>query len=327
MKKNSVAFICPLYDMKNHFDLAYDLYQSKIKYRLDIDLIFIFSNEEQKNKFKNMVEEDFAPEKLKYSILPDKLDKYSAKANVKKLYGLKTYMNDYEYIILTDCEAKFVRHFNAKDVAQEIWESKSVLSANKSAKGFFIMRECYKTMGLYFNKTLRKALENFKYNFWFNELQVYKCSLLPGFFSWLDGLNKEAIFNTWSCFEYYVFYAYLFLEFDIPIKKNKYISLGGINEYLYWYKTKKQEKILKEMHLHWTTSFDVKSENICMLFHLDREKDYYKMLESTNSNIIKQAILLRRKVKRNISIIILSFKRYFTLLAEFPQYLYYVKKQ
>ena len=40
----SAAFICPLYDVGKHFDFAVGLYRSKIKYRIEADLIFIFSN-------------------------------------------------------------------------------------------------------------------------------------------------------------------------------------------------------------------------------------------------------------------------------------------
>ena len=30
---NRVAFACPLYDMKNHFELAFNLYKSKIDFK------------------------------------------------------------------------------------------------------------------------------------------------------------------------------------------------------------------------------------------------------------------------------------------------------
>lgn len=49
------AFICPLYDMKNHFDLALKLYQSKQEYKIKEDIYFIFSNETQCQKFKQLV--------------------------------------------------------------------------------------------------------------------------------------------------------------------------------------------------------------------------------------------------------------------------------
>ena len=50
-----VAFICPIYDMKNHFDLAYNLYKSKIDLMIEDDFYFVFSNEEQKEKLTNRI--------------------------------------------------------------------------------------------------------------------------------------------------------------------------------------------------------------------------------------------------------------------------------
>ncbi len=58
------------------------------------------------------------------------------------------------------------------------------------------MRKYYKTMEIYYNKKLRKSLGRYKYNFWFNELQVYKCLYLVDFFKWLKGFDNEKIYNT-----------------------------------------------------------------------------------------------------------------------------------
>ena len=268
----NTAFICPLYDMKNHFDLAVGLYKSKIEHRIDADLIFIFSNVDQKDKFAKRLKAELDVQNMLYSIIPEELNVYSAKAVTKKLYALREYMNNYEYIILTDCEAAFVRDFDADGLAKEIWDSRSMLASNISSNGFFIMRKCYKAMGLYYNKRLRKALGLFKYNFWFNEMQVYKCSYLPNFFEWLDKFDIEKICNTWDCFEYYVFYAYLCLVHNIKIKKYHYLSLGGINEYMFTFSLKKQKRIIKKMNSHWTSSGEALSDNIVMRFHLDRTK-------------------------------------------------------
>lgn len=269
----STAFICPLYDMKNHFDLALNLYKSKIKYGVDSDLIFIFSNEEQKNKFEHRVKCELGIDKMLYNIMPNELLEYKAKAVTKKLYALKEFMNKYDYIVLTDCESEFIRHFNAEKLAEEIWNSRNMLASNISPDGFFIMRKCYKQMGLYYNKKIRKALGGFKYNFWFNEMQVYKCEYLPGFFDWLEGFDIEKIYNTWDCFEYYVFYAYLCLAHNMKIKKYHYICMGGINEYMDVFSTKKQKQIVDNMNLHWTSSKENISDKIVMRFHLDRSKE------------------------------------------------------
>lgn len=115
----------------------------------------------------------------------------------------------------------------------------------------------------------------FKYNFWFNEMQVYKCSYLPDFFEWLSSLGIEKIYNTWACFEYYIFYAYLCLEHDMHIIKHCYICLGGINECLNIFGIRKQKRVLRDLQVHWTTSKEIQLEEICMLFNLDRTQNYY----------------------------------------------------
>ena len=318
---SNTAFICPLYDMKNHFDLAIGLYKSKIKYNIDADIIFVFSNVEQKDKFELRVKNELGIDEMLCDIIPDEYLKYKAKAVTKKLYGLKKFMSLYDYIILVDCEAEFIRCFDVDKLAEEVWNSRTMLASNISPNAFFIMRNCYKAMGLYYNKKLRKELGGFKYNFWFNELQVYKCSYLPDFFKWLSSFDIEKIHNTWDCFEYYVFYAYLCLEHDITTKKYRYISLGGINEYLYLHSARKQKQILKDLQVHWTTSRDVASEKICMLFHLDRMQGYYDCIDGSDSSIYKRCAILRIRIRFLKGEIVSYIKRCIILFMELPEYL------
>lgn len=267
-----VAYICPLYDMKNHFDLALNLLQSKINNEVIGDLIFIFSNKEHKNKFNEMMKKNYVQEELKCVILPQEFEKYKSKAVTKKLYGLQRFMYEYTYIILVDCESIFIKNFDSGKLCKMIWDSRSMLASNISPDGFNIMRSCYRTMGLYHNKKLRKELSNFKYNFWFNELQVYKSSYLPEFFQWLQKFNMNSILNNHNCFEYYLFFAHLCIVHNFHIKKYKYVSMGGINEYLDIFPVNMQKKIVDVMGLHWTSSQDAITENVVMLFHLDRGK-------------------------------------------------------
>lgn len=268
---NKTAFACPLYDMKNHFELAFNLYKSKIYNKIDNDFYFIFSDIEQKNKFEKMVQKEFPDDKLLFLITTDKINKCKAKAVSKKFYALEELKDKYEYIILTDCESLFIRECNFDSLAEEIWNNRTMLNSNKSPDGFFIMRECYKTMGLYNNKKLRKDTCNFSYNFWFNELQVYKCENLTRFFAWLEIHNKDQVYNEYMCFEYYVYYAFLLLEEDIHLKKFQYTSMGGINEYLFRFSVEEQKEIIDKMQLHWSSSRDAINDNTVMLFHLDRE--------------------------------------------------------
>lgn len=85
-----------------------------------------------------------------YNIMPAELSTYKAQAVTKKSYGLKEFMEKYDYIILVDCEAAFVKKLGVEKLAREIWNSHNMLAANISPDGFFIMRRCYKQMGLYY---------------------------------------------------------------------------------------------------------------------------------------------------------------------------------
>lgn len=268
-----VAFACPLYDMKNHFELGLNLYKSRIDKGIKDDLYFIFSDIEQKDKFKELIDRNSESKDFKYLITTDEVNRYKAKAVAKKFFALEKLMYDYEFIILTDCESVFINNPDFYELAKYIWDNRTMLNSNKSPDGYFIMRKCFDTMGLLHSTKLRKDTKNYTYNFWFNDLQVYKCSFLPDFFEWLGKHNKDKVYDEKFCFEYYVFYAYLLLEHNIHIKKFNYESMGGINEYLYRFNIKEQEEIIKNMDLHWSSSKDAVNENTAMLFHLDRDEN------------------------------------------------------
>lgn len=294
---NRVAFACPLYDMKNHFELALNLYKSKMKYKINNDLYFVFSNIEQKNRFFNKLKELFPKDELKYLVIPETYNDYKAKAVSKKFYALDKLKEKYDYIILVDCESLFIKYCDFGALAEYIWNNRTMLNANKSIDGFFIMRSCFKTMGLYKNKKLIKDTKYYSFNFWFNELQVYKCEYLYDFFKWLDLHNRENVYNNYSCFEYYVFYAYLLLQHDYRIKRFNYSSFGGINEYLFRFKLESQKKILKDMDLHWSSTRDGAIDSTVMLFHLDREQN------ANDYNTDNMKSRLKLKVKRYLYII------------------------
>ncbi len=294
---NSVAFACPLYDMKNHFEYAFNLYKSKIENEIENDFYFIFSNIEQKNKFEKMIKLEFPNEELKYFITTDEINKYKSKAVTKKFYALEQLMYKYKYIILIDCESLFIKKCNFDSLAEEIWNKKTMLNSNISPDGYFIMRKCFRVMGIYNNEKLRKDTENYKYNFWFNEIQVYKCEYLPDFFKWIELHNKNKVYNTWSCFEYYVYYAYLLLEKNIHIRKYNYESMGGINEYLYQFPVEKQKEIINNMGVHWASTREAINDKTVILFHLDRQ---YSKEYSPPVNARSKTKLFFKRIKCNI---------------------------
>ena len=124
---------------------------------------------------------------------------------------------------------------------------------------------------LYNNKVLRREFEGYKYNFWFNEIPVYKCDTLPGFFDWLDTFDPEGYKNEWNCFEYYIYAAYLLLFEGKHLRKfPDIISNGGVMEYLFERPIEEQHKILDTIGTHWSSNSEVTNSKTCMLFHLDR---------------------------------------------------------
>lgn len=267
---NKVAFICPLYDMQNHFDLAYNLLKSKIDLNIEADLWFIFTDNEQKDKFSKLIKN--LNQELKYLILPVTLDIYKSKVTIKKMFALKQLMKEYDFLAAIDSESLFIKSVDFAIIFNEIWENQSNLNSNISIDGIHILRNCYKAIGLYEDKILRKEFGNYKYNFWFNEIPIYKCDTLPDFFQWISNFSIEKWGNEWCCFEYYLYVAFLLKEKKFHLRKYKYYSPGGIMEYIGHFSRKKQLKIMEKFQTHWTSNTNVLNDSIYMLFHLDRNK-------------------------------------------------------
>ena len=283
-----VAYICPLYDMKNHFNLGKELAESKLDNNVNGDLYFVFSDVKQQIKFFDMLGNDACA--FKYLIIPNKYCLYKSIVTAKKFYALERLMNEYDYLVTLDSESRFIRNFDSDLICETIWNNHNTLVANKSYDGFFIQRVCYKTMDIYNNKRLKEETEDYLYNIWFNEIPVYKSDSLIKFFNWLNKFNIDRILNEWLCFDYYIFAAYLIIEEGWTIKKINRYSFGGINEYLF--KFSEKTKILNELETHWTSDLDSINENICIVFHLDRINDVNEYADFSLKN--KLLLLMKR---------------------------------
>ena len=264
-----VAFICPIYNMKNHFDYGKQLLQSKIKCRIGGDICFIFSDIEQKDQFVSLVGDD--ARKMKWLILPETYKKYQAQANTKKLWGLYTLKDSYEYLVIVDVETLFLKGFDPEAVCKEVWDSRNILVANQSYRGFFLMRQCYQTMGIYENLRLLWETRWYRYYFWFNELQVYRAKELDDFFLWLQRFPLDKILNEWACFEHFLFAAFLITEKGWSLKRKKLKAYFGANEEMMLHPPVEQHRILEVLGSHWTGCRNAVNEKTVMAFHLDRQ--------------------------------------------------------
>lgn len=270
-EKIKVAFICPLYDFRNHFDLGLNLYSSKMLLGVKENIYFVFSNKSQCEKFDNKIYECFRVH-INALIIPEDLLNYKSPVTVKKFYALNELADKYSYLAVIDSESKFVRKGDFAFVFNEIWNNGTMLNANISPDGFFILRRCFKTLGINKNKILCKELKHFKYNIWFNEIPIYKTETLKGFFDWLKQFDKDKYLNDFFCFDYYIYMAYLILELGFHVKRHNYIGFGGVIENIYMYFPQKQKRIMGDFQTHWSSHADTINENTYILFHLDRYK-------------------------------------------------------
>lgn len=290
----SVAFVCPIYDSRNHFDYGINLLKSKIENDIDSDLYFIFSDDEQRIKFEKITVNNKIVDEFRYLILPTEEGKYKSQVTIKKFFGLKCLKDKYKYLATIDSESKFIQKMDYFFVFNEMWKNGEMLKSNKSPNGFFIMRTCFKTLGVYDNKVLKKETDNYLYNVWFNDIPLYKCELLDEFFQWLD-LQKQDYKIEWMCFEYYIFTAFLIIKKGYHLKKYDIESLGGIMEYLYVFSEDEQIRIIESMTPHWTSSNKCINENTGIMFHLDRDVNDETYNSSTFFEDIKKYKWWRRK--------------------------------
>lgn len=288
-----IAFICPIYDARNHFQYGLDLITSKIDFNIQGDLYFVFSDDKQECKFETMLEPEMKGA-FNYLVLPAEEGVYQSQVTIKKFHGLKKLKDKYKYIYTIDSETRFIREGDFLDIGNSIWNTNNMLNANISPDGFQIMRSCYKTLGIYSNAKLKKETGNFKYNVWFNEIPIYRCDLLGDFFHWLSALSPEYIHN-WMCFDYYIFAAFLIMEKNYKFNKHRLTSLGGIVEFLYLFPKKKQLKINRLLHAHWTSSDECITEHTFMRFHLDRDKGDKIYHSNDFQDKIARAVLSRYK--------------------------------
>lgn len=270
-----VVFICPVYDMRNHFDLAVELYQSKIQYSITEDLYFVFSNAEQQDKLCNRIKEQIG-ETPKSIVLPENMLSYKSQINVKKFYALKKLKDSYSYLFVIDCETKFVKHGDFFEVAEDIWTYKTMLNATLSSDAWsLVLRPCFKALGLQGNITLLKETRGWQYNIWFNEISTYRSDTLNDFFSWLEHFDKNKYLNAWACFDYHLYAAFLILEKGYHLIRHKnYKARQGyveaLNKISTYSSTEKIES-LKILRTHWTSDSSITTNNTYLLCQQDRQ--------------------------------------------------------
>lgn len=195
-------------------------------------------------------------------------------------------MNDYDYIAAVDCECEFVRSFQPGELMNDIWESKSFLTANKTPFAINALTgKCASLLGLDGEDSrVRRETEEYRYYWWFNEIPVYRTDTLKDFFSWLnENSRRDAVFNNWCCFDYLVYVMWLIECRGFTLKRLGLYSQCGITEGLYKRKYA-YRRLERDCGFHWTTREKVRPEDskVVMKFHLDHLKDYRSFCENSS---------------------------------------------
>lgn len=222
--KNNIAFIIPIYPP--HFDYGNALLKSFYDKSLETqaDLWFVFTNEEESNKYgayENKI------------ILPEELRIFDNKGiiNIKKFYGLKTLQNKYDYYIVLDSEIEFIKNINLYRICEQIYNEKKLYGNSVWNFEHLGMERIRSKCRSYF-----KSCTNFKnivneekdLYLWFSNLPVYKNEYLSDFFDTIN-YNKN-IYNLTSLdFDHYIYMYYLIIRKNfkiIDLKMHSYIGAG-----------------------------------------------------------------------------------------------------
>jgi hypothetical protein len=185
-ENNKCAFCIPIHP--KHFNYGYKILD-ELKNSNDVDLYFIFTNEDDKNKFIELNNSNH----YMYLILSDFIDttiveKYNCFPSFKKLYALFELHNKYKYISCIDSEISFIYKSNFYEMMKNISKNKIICGGDIRNDDSSISR--YKTIitdsltkivPSEDIKKLKNISKNYNIYTWWSNLPVYETSQVKHF--------------------------------------------------------------------------------------------------------------------------------------------------
>lgn len=224
-----ISFLIPIYPP--HYN--YLKFMNKLTENHTFTIIFVLTTIDDcvllKNYIKNKTTTTF--KNIRYIILeedsnvskhiPNINHRDKGIINIKKLYGLyyithikKT--NDFDYIIAIDSEIEFINLDNLYEKCKNYCDKKTVIAGDTTVRNnvhsFLDNIHINSISYIHANDIdiVNKETNNGKYYFWYSDLNIYDCKLLPNFFTYIN-FNNFASFiekmNFWT-FEYIIYYYY-----------------------------------------------------------------------------------------------------------------------
>ena len=223
-RTNKIAFIIPIYPP--HYNYGNALLKSFYANSLEAqaDLWFVFTNEEEANKYGTYENKIILPEELRI------FDNRGI-INIKKFYGLKTLQNKYDYYIILDSEIEFIKNIDLYSLCEQIYKDKKLYGNTVWNFEHLGMERIRQKCRAYFTSCSNfKNITNEEKDLylWFSNLPVYKNDYLQEFFDVID--YKKNIYKlTLLDFEHYIYMYYLVLYKNfkiIDLKMHSYIGAG-----------------------------------------------------------------------------------------------------
>lgn len=274
------VFICPIYDKvhgsSSDFEYGYQLFKSALDSEVNKDLFYIFSSNQQEDKFVNECKRRYkeVPNGLVYDV---DLRDCKNPVSEKKFYGVQELANKYDYIAPIDCETVFLKKFHPGELMDEIWINKTYLNSNFSILGGEDVKKCISALGLEDNELLKSETNDYQLSCWFNEIPVYNSADVNEFFQWIkDNGYERIIYDNWSCFDYLVYITWRILSKGDHLNKISITTTDVLIESLWKPEIKNKQKIESDTHTHWTSRVDAMKNNngMYLQFHIDRrDKD------------------------------------------------------
>lgn len=210
----------------------------------------IFSTKEDASNFSH----PFPYRSIIVDPIPD--DRKFAYIHNKKLNAVKQLQKEYDFISVIDAEAIFIKP--TTPYLGDIWNRNCFLG-NHSVDGARITSKIAKLCGYNNDDDLY---------IWFNEIPVYKTSLLSGFFEWLSA--RENVLKDPEAFDFLLFAIYCKFELGMTWR------VLGTHYDKAWHSIKEDPQKDNFTHLinesSWNTYYPgiSNNKNIKIIFHLDR---------------------------------------------------------
>lgn len=245
----------------------------------DVDLYFIFTNENDKNMFKIKLSENIV---LKFLLLSDFVnisivEKTNSFVSIKKIYALSVLYEKYDYISCIDSEIKFINKNNFYEMMKNTVNNKIIcggkITNNMNLHKSIIRDSLIKLTDNKYHNELTNISQQFTIYTWWSNIPVYDCKIVNHFLMYINFNNKNIERFCWNIFDdmmynYYCIILYNYKLIQIPNHNN---SLEVSNTQLIEYVDK---NICK---LYWVNknAYNQNKEyynksNFYIVYHLDR---------------------------------------------------------